>query len=136
MSIRRVIACLILGGLACAQTQQPASLRGALVQSASKPPAIRIAEGRLVSLSADDPVAAVLNDKRLAGLDVEVTGRFTAPDRFQVDPIHTRPVFVHKNGKRLYVTYWCDLCAIRTYTPGKCQCCQEETEIDLRETEK
>jgi hypothetical protein len=31
------------------------------------------------------------------------------------------------------VTYWCEVCAIRTYTPGECMCCQENTELDLRD---
>jgi len=135
MSIWPFLGMLILGSLSFAQTQPATGLRGELVQTQGKQPAIRTAAGKVVSLSADQPVTGVLNDKRLAGAELEVMGRWSAPDHFHVDPAHTRPVFVHKNGKRLYVTYWCDLCAIRTYTPGKCQCCQEETEVDLRETE-
>jgi hypothetical protein len=52
---------------------------------------------------------------------------------FVVDPIHKKAMFVVRGGKRLFVTYWCDICSIRTYTPGKCWCCQEETELDIRE---
>jgi hypothetical protein len=34
------------------------------------------------------------------------------------------------------VTYWCAVCAIRTFTPGICWCCREETELDLLEPDK
>lgn len=73
-------------------------------------------------------------DKRLAGVDFEVKGAYTTPNRFRIDPIHTKAMFVHKGGKRLYITYWCDVCSIRSYAPGKCWCCQEDTELDLRES--
>lgn len=111
------------------------SLRGKLIQTDGKPQLE--SGGKIVFLdAADEPVAGVLHDPRLAGSDFEVRGHFSSPGRFLVDPIHTRPVFVHKGGKRLYVTYWCEVCAIRTYTPGKCWCCQKDTDVDLRETEQ
>ncbi len=100
-------------------------------------PAIVTTDHKSIYLDASDqPVEGVLRDPRLAGLDFEVMGHYTAPDHFLVDPIHKRPVFVYKGGKRLYVTYWCEVCSIRTYTPGKCWCCQQETHVDLRETEQ
>ena len=85
------------------------------------------------------PFDLVLTDLKLPGLsgmELELIGKFSAPDLFTVDPIHTRAMFVHKNGKRYLITYWCELCAIRTYTPGKCWCCQQETQLDLRESDK
>lgn len=133
----RIWLTLVLAAAASALSAAPAplSVRGKLVQADGKP---RLeTAGKTVFLeAADEPIAGVLRDSRLAGAELEVVGHFTAPDRFLVDPVHTRPVFVHKGGKRLYVTYWCELCAIRTYTPGKCWCCQEDTELDLRETEQ
>ena len=63
-------------------------------------------------------------------------GRFTAPDQFVVDPIHTRAMFVHKDGHVKVITYWCDVCSIRTYTPGPCWCCQKETLLDLRDPDQ
>lgn len=85
-------------------------------------------------LEGDEPTNGVLGDRRLAEADLELIGQFTATDQFLVDPIHTRSMFVHKDGKRLYITYWCEVCAIRTYTPGLCVCCQQETQLDLRES--
>lgn len=96
-------------------------------------PALRTPAGGLIYPAGDEPTMGVLRDKRLLGFDMELLGEFSAPDRFTVNPIHTRSIFVHRNGKRLMVTYWCDVCAIRTYTPGKCWCCQDETALDLLE---
>ena len=56
--------------------------------------------------------------------------------RFTINPIHKRALFTYKDGRRLMVTYWCDVCAIRTYTPGICWCCREETALDLIEPDK
>lgn len=109
------------------------TVRGTLVQKPPQKPAVRTSSGKLVTLDGDEPTRGVLNDPRLAGLDFEAIGKFEGPDTLRIDPIHTRSMFVHKNGKRLMVTYWCAVCAIRTYTPGKCWCCQEETALDLIE---
>ena len=108
-------------------------MRGKLVQQPGKPPAVETRDGKLIALDGDEPTRGVLKDKRLAGLDLEAKGRFTGPARFQVDPIHTRAMFVFKDGKARLITYWCDTCSIRTYTPGLCWCCQEETTLDLRD---
>ena len=36
-----------------------------------------------------------------------------------------------KDGKKFAVDYWCTVCAITTFEPGPCPCCQDE--IELRE---
>ncbi len=72
----------------------------------------------------------VLNDDRLANSDFETVGHFSDPSHFAVDPIHTHSLFVYQNGKKLMVTYWCDVCYIRTFAPGKCWCCQADTQLD------
>lgn len=78
----------------------------------------------------------VLNDKRLAGMDLEAIGHFESPEHFEVDPIHLKALFVHKDGKKYQITYWCDICYIRTYTPGPCWCCQKNTDLDLIEAQE
>ena len=40
-------------------------------------------------------------------------------------------VYSFKDGKKHRVDYWCTICAITTYQPGPCPCCQDE--IELRE---
>ena len=87
----------------------------------------------MVELEADGPSTAVLRDARLKEEDFEVVGRFRTPSLLVVDPIHERALFVWRGGKRLVVTYWCDVCSIRAWSPGRCQCCQEEMRVDLRD---
>lgn len=89
--------------------------------------------GRTVRLTGDEATLGVLRDARLKNADFEAAGRFTGANEFAVDLIHTRSLFAYVNGRRLMVTYWCDVCYIRTFTPGVCWCCQEDTALDLRE---
>jgi hypothetical protein len=91
------------------------------------------AGGKLIALDGDQATRGVLNDKRLRGVEMKAKGRFTAPDKFTIDPIHTRALLVHHEGHLKLVTYWCDICSIRTYSPGPCWCCQKETTLDLRD---
>lgn len=132
MERRHFFPALLFAVPVLAETEGRQSVRGSLTEAAGRP-AIRTAEGKLVFLHGDEQTEGVLRDDRVKGADFEAVGRYTAADQFEIDPIHKRNLFVHKDGKRLMVTYWCDVCAIRTYTPGKCMCCQDETAIDLRE---
>lgn len=112
--------------------ENPVSLRGKLDQRQGQPPVLTMAGGRTVTLEGDDQTTGVLRDPRVNGMDFEVIGSQVG-DTFRILPIHKRAMFVHQNGKRLFVTYWCAVCAIRTYTPGVCLCCQDQTALDLRE---
>ncbi len=114
----------------------PAAIRGKLTQRAGQPPAIETPDRKLIALDGDAATLGVLNDKRLAGAGLNLKGHFSGADRFVVDPIHTKAMLVHKNGKTYRITYWCDVCAIRTYSPGPCVCCQQETQLDLRDPDK
>lgn len=113
--------------------EEGVSVEGVLTTVSDGRPALRTSDGRLIYLDGDKPTLGVLHDARLQGTQFEAVGRFTAPDRFEVLPIYKRAMFVHRDGKRLMVTYWCDVCGIRSYTPGPCWCCQQETQLDLRE---
>jgi len=124
----QVIACLIPGlGRAFAS-----SLSGRLLPRV--PPALLTSDGEVV-LDGDLPSLAVLGDPRLRDVSVEVRGSRLADGRFKVGPIHTRSIVVLKENRRWAVTYWCDTCSIRTYSPGTCACCQEETVLDLQPAE-
>lgn len=87
----------------------------------------------VIALEGDAEVAKVLDDERLFGSDVEVEGESAGPGKFRIAGIHTKPVWVHQKGERLGVSYWCDICYIRTYSPGQCWCCQEETRLDPKD---
>lgn len=127
---------LPLGALAwlCFAQSPGAMLRGKLVQGEDKHPAIEAAVGKLVALAGEPETMAVLNDARMAGADLELLGHFKSPGVFVVGPFYSsKSMFVHKDGKRYTISYWCPVCSIRTYTPGKCMCCQEQTHLDLEE---
>lgn len=88
----------------------------------------------MVGVAGEPETLAVLNDDRLKGADLELLGTFAAPDRFTVGSFYTsKSMIVHKDGKRYTISYWCPVCSIRTYTPGKCMCCQQETHLELEE---
>ena len=129
---------LSLGVLAwlCFAQSPTASLRGKLVESADKQPAIETAAHKLVAVSGEPETMVVLKDARLAGADLELLGQFKSSGLFVVGPFYTsKSMFVHKGGKKYTISYWCPVCSIRTYTPGKCMCCQEETHLDLEEVQ-
>jgi hypothetical protein len=106
------------------------SLRGSLRPGATP---LLVTQGKQVPLTGDKATLGVLADQRLADADFEINGAFQPDGSFLVNPIHTRAMFVHKQGKRLMISYWCEVCSIRTYSPGPCMCCQDETALDLKE---
>ena len=141
MRFRRLLlfSALALGCLA--ETPKPAphanhgheKVSGKLTQRPGQPPAVETAAHKLVTLEGDEGAMKVLNDKRLNGTELEATGHFTAPDRFVLDPNHAQTVLARKDGKLKMISYWCDVCSIRTYEPGPCWCCQAETVLQLRD---
>jgi hypothetical protein len=134
MRFRELLILLALS-VACYAGDSATSIRGKLTQRDGKP-ALELSGAKLVPLDGDEPTRGVLKDKRLAGADLEAAGHFSSPELFVVDPIHTKALHVYHDGKRHIVTYWCEVCSIRTYTPGICWCCQEETALDLKEDNK
>jgi hypothetical protein len=124
---RRWFLLTLSGAFAFAANSE--SLRGALTKTPSAKPALKTPEGKLTELAGDADTLEVLSDERLANADIEVVGSFR-DGAFQIDPIHTAALWVYRDGKRLRITYWCDICAIRTYKPGICWCCRENTELD------
>ncbi len=98
-------------------------------------PALRAGDKGLVQLTGDGPTLALLNDGRLRGETLEVLGEFESNGWFRVGPIHSKSLWVTREGRRFSVSYWCAVCSIRTYSPGKCWCCQEETELELLKAE-
>jgi len=133
MTRRSALASILLPAVLRAAEQTPA--RGKLIQTADHVPALQTAGGQAILLDGDDGTRSVLNDERLRGMDLEAVGHLTAPGHFLVDPIYERAMFVHRDGRRLYITYWCNVCYIRTYTPGNCRCCQKYTDLDLTEND-
>lgn len=109
------------------------TLTGTLVQHGDAPVVLQTADGAQVKLSGDEGTEKVLHDPRLDKVTLEAHGQLKAPGEFAVGPLYQKNLFVVKDGKRLRITYWCDVCSIRTYSPGVCVCCQKWTDLDLRD---
>lgn len=109
------------------------ALRGRLRQDSALPAALLTAQGEAVLLEGDRESMAVLGDDRLKNDEFELHGEMVQRGRFRVDAIHNRAIFVWRKGRKLVVTYWCEVCSIRAWTPGKCQCCQDEMALDPRD---
>lgn len=129
-----IAACAHLARAATSETTATA-LTGTLVEPKDEktPSTLRTSDGRNISISGDEETEKVVHDPRLAGVQLEAIGHFTNPGQFAIDPRFEKNLFVHKDGKRLIITYWCDICSIRTYAPGVCVCCQKWTDLDLRD---
>jgi len=125
---RRWFLCLMTSFAAFAA--EKTSVRGTLMPG--KDPALKTGDGKLIYLEGDVETTGVIKDERLKGMDFEAMGEFLAADRFRIGPIHLKSMWVWKGGHKHFISYWCELCAIRTYTPGICMCCQQETSLDLR----
>ena len=126
--------CLCILALALAASLHAGeTLNGKLSIHANAPATLETADHKVVTLDGDETTLKVLGDKRLNGFEVQVKGHFTGPDKFLIDPSYQRSLLVHQDGRLKMVTYWCDVCSIRDYTPGPCRCCQRETTLDLRD---
>jgi len=123
---------MALAGVICAADAPPSTiLRGKLLVREGKPAVLETADHKKVKLAGDASTAKAPTDQRMNGFEVEAKGHFTAPGQFLIDPIHTHAMMAHKDGHLKLVTYWCDACSLRSYTPGPCVCCQKETTLDL-----
>jgi hypothetical protein len=135
----KVCLCLLAAActLAAADNIKSDTLRGKLIIAEGQAPVVETSDHRRIVLDGDTPTKKVLHDERVNGFEMEARGHFTAPDRFTIDPQHTRSLLVrepgHEHGHLKMVTYWCDVCGIRAYAPGPCVCCQAETTLDLRD---
>ena len=131
----RLSLCLLAMIAFCfaADTAEQITLRGKLIVREGKPTAVETPDHKTVELDGDESTRKVLADGRLNGFEIQTKGKLTAPGRFTINPLHTRSMLVHEKGGLKMITYWCDICAIRSYTPGPCACCQRETTVDLRD---
>ncbi len=106
---------------------QDASLRGRLEPPADgEPLRLAAADGTTVELASDESIDRAMRDPRLAGRLWDVRGTRRDDGRFAVEKAYTV-----KDGEIHRVTYYCVICHITTHEPGRCMCCQGDT--DLRE---
>ncbi len=113
--------------VAAATAAGPAAIRGVLESPAPGAPLRFVSpDGEAVELVADESLERTLRDPRLATRTWELRGQVLADGRFAVERI-----FTVKDGELHRVTYYCEICHITTHEPGRCMCCQGDT--DLRE---
>jgi len=87
-------------------------------------PALKVKEKTYRLAAANEYAKAILNEERVAGWEFRLEGRWKGSDAFEVERLFS----VH-DGKLFKVTYYCEVCNITTYKPGRCDCCQEPTEV-------
>jgi hypothetical protein len=119
-----------------AEPHQSVTVRGKLNVHEGSSASVETPDHKVVTLDGDTVTRKVLDDERLNGFEIEARGHFTAPNRFAIDPSHTHSLLVRQNGRLKLVSYWCNICSIRAYTPGPCVCCQRETTLDLLDPDK
>jgi hypothetical protein len=126
--------CILFLALGCVFAADPSTgetVTGKLVVTAGKPAALETAGHKLLLLDGDESTRKILADQRLNGFEVQARGHATSTGGFLLDPIHTSALMVVKDGKLKRITYWCETCHLRAFTPGICVCCQGETDLDL-----
>ena len=131
LSVRLLLA-LALGSpfIAASAASDFVTIRGTLVSPSGPVPGpddalvVSIAGAKKVTLTGDIFSQGQLRDLRLAGRTWEFEGNYLPGGEFEIQRL-----FTVKDGKRFKVTYWCEVCAIRTHEPGRCMCCQDETEL-------
>jgi len=113
-------------GLAATTTSsgQEVVVHGSIHQEDGKPPVVITDDHKTYLVSGDEFLEAQMKDTRLNGRAVELRGHENGPGKFAASHMYTV-----KDGKRYDVTYWCDVCSIRTHMPGRCMCCQGPTEL-------
>jgi len=122
MKLAATVALLFaLNGDVQAQNER---LRGRLRQEPGRPPVLETAGQKRYSIFGDEFTLGQASDPKLNGREIDLEGRFAGPDRFEATGLYTL-----KGGKRFQVTYWCEVCSIRTHMPGRCMCCQADTEL-------
>ena len=90
--------------------------------------ALKTADDTLHPFLPTDSAAAVWLDERFRQRDLQVTARAFPQTNF-IEVIQ----FQSWKAGRLYdLYYFCDVCYIKAFKPGPCECCQEP--VEFRET--
>jgi len=102
---------------------QESAIEGRLVVEPGKPSVLET-EGKAVPLTgARRSVRDTLQDARISGKRLRLAGRQKADGSFEVDEFYV----VRPDGSLYRLVYFCDVCNITRFGPGKCECCQQPT---------
>lgn len=122
-------AAVLFASAAIAATGQaappaPVQIRGSLDQIPGKAPRLDQA-GKQYTLAGQSPyLLHVLEDTRLKGQELQLTGEAGPGGTFVVSRI-----YAVRNGKLFKIQYYCQVCNIVYVQPGHCYCCGRETEL-------
>jgi hypothetical protein len=87
--------------------------------------------GKVYPLIKDASSRMFFKDAKLLNRSMRVTGRlYPGSHLLQVVNVHS-----YLNGQLHEVYYWCDICTIRTYEQGICDCCggpMEKREVPVK----
>jgi hypothetical protein len=86
-------------------------------------------EGHLLPLVEDVRGRSFRKDDRLRAMEVELLARRYEGAAF----LQVIRIFEIKDGSKLEIDYWCDICSIAMYELKPCDCCQGEIELRRRE---
>ncbi len=89
-----------------------------------KIPVLKVKDKSYRLTASDDYVNAILQEERVVGREMRLEGRWKNAEAFEVDRL-----FSVRDGKLYKVVYFCDVCNITSYKPGRCDCCQQPTEV-------
>ena len=123
-----LLAVLSAAVLTAADAPDRATIQGAVSVQDDQTLVLTTAAGVAHELIVEEPDPFhTLQDPALAGRTWELEGFHREGDRFEVRALSTI-----KDGKRYQVSYYCEICHITSYRPGRCMCCQKM--VELRET--
>jgi hypothetical protein len=123
--MNRVILLASAVVLFCSSLYSSTELEGRISVEKGKPPVLE-SHGNSISLSSDDPMTAgTIQDPRISGKKLRVIGSYRRDGSFQVTDFYV----VHPDGL-CRIIYYCQVCHITAFSPGKCICCQQPTELE------
>lgn len=99
-------------------------LLGGVIQAPGQVPEFR-SGGKVYHLTArSDYILKTMADKRISDRQFRLEGKLQPDGSFEIDRFYT----IH-DGKLFKVRFYCDTCHITYVQPGKCVCCQGDTEL-------
>ena len=124
---RSSVALLALAALSAVGSAATETVRGRLASPGGSEPLRLVGlNGASIELVVDESLERTMRDPQLATRLWELRGQVRRDGRLAVERI-----FTVIDGQLHRVTYYCVICHITTHEPGRCMCCQGDT--DLRE---
>ncbi len=87
--------------------------------------ALKTADGKVYPLVKDSGARMFFKDARLLNRPMRLTGRLVGNGAL----LQVTGVQSYVKGQLCDVYYWCDICSIRSYQHGICDCCGGPTEL-------